>query len=49
VMAGATMPVGRIAVVGQMRYSFAPVDFSETDETLGMGGLTLSAGVDFAF
>lgn len=48
-MAGAFYPVGRLGVVGQVKYSFAPVDFRETDETLGMGGLTLAAGVDFAF
>ena len=49
VMAGAFLPVGRLGVVGQLKYSLAPVDFQETGETLPMGGLTLTGGVDFAF
>lgn len=49
VLAGAFVPVGRFGVVGQVKYSVAQVEFKETDETLGMGGITLAAGVDFAF
>ncbi len=49
VLAGAFVPVGRFGIVGQVKYSVAQVEFKETDETLGMGGITLAAGVDFAF
>ena len=48
-MTGVYVPVGRFGVVGQLKYSFAPVAFKETDETLGMGGITLAVGADFAF
>lgn len=48
-LAGAFFPVGRFGVVGQVKYSVAQVEFKETKETLGMGGITLAAGVDFAF
>lgn len=48
-MTAVYVPVGRFGVVGQVKYSFAPVAFKETDETLGMGGITLALGADFAF
>lgn len=46
---GVFYPVGRMGVVGGLKYAFAPVAFDETGETLGMGGLTIAAGLDFAF
>ena len=47
---GAFYPImGRMGVVAQVKYAFAPIAFEETEETLGMGGITLAAGIDIAF